>query len=132
MTENHNGIFHVHSSRGVEKVTRRSCTCLFFSSMRLPCRHIFAVRQAAGENMYDKSLCDIRWTNDFFKNNQCIFSISFRIFILHFECHIKCHKRSPFNRKNTRYPEAFPQWCSPKEVLYKFEANLQENTHNEK
>ena len=79
MTENHNGIFHVRSSRGVEKVTRRSCTCLFFSSMRLPCRHIFAVRQAAGENMYDKSLCDIRWTSDFFKNNQCIFSKSFTV-----------------------------------------------------
>ena len=47
--------------------------------MRLPCRHIFAVRQAAGENMYDKSLCDIRWTSDFFKNNQCIFSKSFTV-----------------------------------------------------
>ena len=79
MTENHNGIFHVHSSRGVEKVARDTCTCLFFSSMRLPCRHIFATRQATGESMYDKSLCDIRWTNDFFKKNQRIFSKSFTI-----------------------------------------------------
>ena len=47
--------------------------------MGLPCRHIFAVRQAASENMYDESLRDIRWTNDFFKNNQLIFSKSFTV-----------------------------------------------------
>ena len=79
MTENRNGVFHVHSSRGVEKVSNNSCTCLFFSCMRLPCRHIFAVRQTTSENMYDESLCDIRWTNDFFKNNQRIFSKSFTV-----------------------------------------------------
>ena len=60
MTENRNGVFRVHSSRSVEKVSRNSCTCLFCSSMRFPCRHIFAVRQAANENMYDESLRDIR------------------------------------------------------------------------
>ena len=37
------------------------------------------MRQDAGENMYDESLCDIRWTNDFFKNNQPIFSKSFTV-----------------------------------------------------
>ena len=79
MTEDYKGAFDVHSSRGVEKVSRNSCTCLFFSTMRLPCRHIIAVRQAAGENMYDESLCDIRWTNDFFKNNERIFSKSFTV-----------------------------------------------------
>ena len=68
ITENHNGIFHVHSSRGVEKVSKDNCTCFFFSSMRLSCRHMFAVRQVAGENIYDESLRDIRWTNDFFKS----------------------------------------------------------------
>ena len=47
--------------------------------MRLPCRHISAVRQTTSENMYDESLCDIRWTNDFFKNNQRIFSKSFTV-----------------------------------------------------
>ena len=79
MTENCKGVFHVHSSRGVEKVSRNRCTCLFFSTVRLPCRHIFTVRQAAGENMYNELFCDIRWTNDFFKNNERIFSKSFTV-----------------------------------------------------
>ena len=79
MTENRNGVFHVRSSRGIEKVSRNSCTFLFFSSVRLPGSHKFAARQAATENMYDESLRDIRWTNDFFKNNQRIFSKSFTV-----------------------------------------------------
>ena len=56
----------VNSSRGIEKVSKNSCPCSFYSSMRVPCRHIFAVRTVEKENFFNESLCDFRWTNKFF------------------------------------------------------------------
>ncbi|KAL5236993.1 hypothetical protein ACI65C_004403 [Semiaphis heraclei] len=49
----------------LEKTTENNCTCLFYNSMRLPCRHIFNLRK--------KHLCDERWTRNFYYQNQRVF-----------------------------------------------------------
>ena len=67
------GFYDVHSSRGIEKVSKNSCTCSFYSSMRLPCRHIFAVRTVEKEKLFSESLCDFRWTNKFYKSHHRVF-----------------------------------------------------------
>ena len=41
--------------------------------MRLPCRHIFAVRDEAGINLFEATLCDERWTTKYYKESQRIF-----------------------------------------------------------
>jgi len=57
----------------LEKTTKNNCTCLFFNSMRLPCRHIFNLRKKQSLSLYDNSLCDERWTRNFYYQNQRVF-----------------------------------------------------------
>jgi len=40
--------------------------------MKLPCRHIFALRKHVGMDLFDPSLCDRRWTIDYYKSKQKI------------------------------------------------------------
>ena len=42
------------------------CTCLFFSRMALPCKHIFKVRELVGLSAFDEALVHKRWTMDFY------------------------------------------------------------------
>ena len=57
------GVYLAHTSDGNIKASSLKCTCCFFQSMMLPCRHIFHVRTNLGLSLYDKSLCANRWTN---------------------------------------------------------------------
>ena len=66
--------FFADASDGRIQVTSSSCSCCFFRSMRLPCRHIFHVRQKLGLSLYDKNLCDERWTNSYFRSNHKLIS----------------------------------------------------------
>lgn len=52
--------YDIHPSQGIEKVSKSNCTCLFYSSMRLPCRKIFAVRTVQKESLFSESLWDFR------------------------------------------------------------------------
>ena len=40
-----NGMYLVKTSEGMKKVSLEDCECVFWSSMQLPCRHIFALRK---------------------------------------------------------------------------------------
>lgn len=53
ITKDIDGFYDVCSSRRIEKVSKNSCTCSFYSSMRLPCRHIFAVRKVEKEKLFN-------------------------------------------------------------------------------
>lgn len=44
--------------RGILKVSVDSCTCLTFQNLKLPCRHIFALREHFQISIYSESLCD--------------------------------------------------------------------------
>ena len=48
---------------GVEgvTVTQSTCSCLFYSSNQLPCRHILAVRKSTGLPLADLSIIHSRW-----------------------------------------------------------------------
>ena len=52
----------VLSPEGPLFVTDSSCSCVFHSSHRLPCCHIFAHRQMSGKSSFDATLADKRWT----------------------------------------------------------------------
>ena len=41
--------------------------------MKLPCRHIFALREHVGMDFFDPSLCDRRCTIDYYESKQRIF-----------------------------------------------------------
>lgn len=43
------------------EVTERNCTCEFFKTMRLPCKHIMALRSHNGHNQFEPALCHPRW-----------------------------------------------------------------------
>ena len=36
--------------------------------MKLPCRHIFALRRKNGVSLYDKNICAVRWTNSYYRS----------------------------------------------------------------
>ncbi|CAG5075431.1 Protein of unknown function, partial [Cotesia congregata] len=59
---------------GIISTTSSSCDCLERTSMILPCRHIFMVRKIENKNLFEESLCDKRWTSDYYYNTQRVFS----------------------------------------------------------
>ena len=60
--------FIVNASSGKLKVTCETCACTFWTSMRLPCRHMFAVREKCGLSLFDLSLASVRWTNAYMRD----------------------------------------------------------------
>ena len=63
----------ISTSEGAIDVCCSSCECLSWKSMKLPCRHIFALRKHLGMDLFDSSLCDRRWSIDYYKSKQRIF-----------------------------------------------------------
>lgn len=47
-------------------VSKDSCSCMFFKTMNLPCKHIFKVLAMTGCEMFVPSLCSIRWTKNYY------------------------------------------------------------------
>ncbi|XP_048472822.1 uncharacterized protein LOC109924684 [Rhincodon typus] len=39
-----------------------SCQCAFRTAMKLPCRHLLALRRLRGHGLFDPALCSARWT----------------------------------------------------------------------
>ena len=63
------GTYSTTTSDGKIQVSSLKCTCCFFLSMRLPCRHIFHVRHNLGLSLFDRNLCDERWTSMYYRSN---------------------------------------------------------------
>lgn len=47
-------------------VTKESCTCHFFTAMKLPCKHIFKFLEESVLHLYVPTLCCVRWTKDYY------------------------------------------------------------------
>lgn len=62
-----------NNTTSLGNTTISSCSCSFFLSMRLPCRHIFHKRREENVSLYCKELCDIRWTRNYYLNHQSVF-----------------------------------------------------------
>ena len=61
--EKDNGVqCEVTSSNGQLNVTVDSCQCTFWTSMHLPCRHMFAVHEHRQVPLFSSSGMDARWT----------------------------------------------------------------------
>ena len=55
----------VNSSVGALSVTPESCQCRFFMTMKLPCKHIFAVREQTGLPLFSSSVIAERWKTSY-------------------------------------------------------------------
>ena len=64
------GQFHATSSEGRINVSPLNCECTSWRSMR---RHIFAARMKLEIDMFEPTLCDKRWSSDYYKERQRIF-----------------------------------------------------------
>ena len=71
-----NDRYVVETSEGERTVSITKCACTFFTSICLPCRHIFALRARLGKPLYDPTICDQRWTSSYYRSTQQIFSNS--------------------------------------------------------
>ena len=67
-------VYILNTSEGAIEVTTDRCTCYTFTSMKIPCRHIFALRKELGEALYSPKLCDKRWTKKHYSNCHRIFN----------------------------------------------------------
>jgi len=54
--------------------TSSTCTCSFQTSLQLPCRHIFVVRESEGLPLFCKELCAERWTKTYYRQHQRMFA----------------------------------------------------------
>ena len=71
-----NDSYTVKTSQGEVQVSELKCACIFFQSMLLPCRHIFALRKMLKKPLFDPALCDNRWTFAYYRSTQRLFSSS--------------------------------------------------------
>ena len=65
--------YEINTSDVVLNCSINVCDCNFYTSMKLPCEHIFAVRKMCGIDLYDESLCDMRWAASYYHKRQRIF-----------------------------------------------------------
>ena len=65
--------FEINTSDFVLKFSLNVCGCNFYTSMKLPCQHIFAATKMSDIDLFDESLCDMRWTASYYHRRQRIF-----------------------------------------------------------
>ena len=58
--------YTIDTSKGTLTVSPENCHCDFASSMKLPCRHILSLRKQLNFPQYAESLCDKRWTKEYY------------------------------------------------------------------
>lgn len=51
-----------------------NCTCTFFCSMGLPCRHLFSFFSYNESDLFNNELCLTRWTRIYYGNNKPTFN----------------------------------------------------------
>lgn len=66
-------VYCAASSEGHIEVSASNCECTSWKSMKLPCRHILAVRLRVGKELFEEALCDPRWSSGYYKEKQRIF-----------------------------------------------------------
>ena len=51
------------------------CSCHYFESVKLPCRHLLAARSACGLDLFSPELCGERWTINYLKQGHRLFNV---------------------------------------------------------
>ncbi|KAL5237152.1 hypothetical protein ACI65C_004562 [Semiaphis heraclei] len=67
------GLSCTNKTKILEGTSLTSCSCAFYNSMKLPCKHIFNKRRATNHSLYDEDICDKRWTRNYYYKSQVIF-----------------------------------------------------------
>ena len=58
----------VQSSLGTREVTATDCKCSFFTTMRIPCKHILVIRQFNNLDTFCPELVKIRWKAQYYNS----------------------------------------------------------------
>lgn len=69
----------VFQSQSGYTVTTDCCSCSFFKTMILPCRHIFKLLKNEKLNMFKPTLCSNRWTKQYYQQSHPALSAYDRI-----------------------------------------------------
>jgi zinc finger SWIM domain-containing protein 3 len=67
-----NETVEIITSATTVKTSHFSCECSFWTAMNLPCRHIIALRKAAGVSMFDANLIATRCKMDYYRSKHCV------------------------------------------------------------
>ena len=67
-------MYTVETKHGLKTVSTQGCGCVFRQSMKLPCRHILALRKNLKKPLFDAECCDKRWTSQYYRQTQRLFS----------------------------------------------------------
>lgn len=62
------------STQGSLEVTKDSCECMFWETMKIMCRHMLKFRIDSGLPLYDENLCLEKWTKSYYFNNNAFFN----------------------------------------------------------
>ncbi|KAF6213188.1 hypothetical protein GE061_010904 [Apolygus lucorum] len=68
--ETEEGSFIVQEDTNCFSVGQDFCQCIDWSSMMLPCRHIISVRDYLGLGFFQESLCNFRWSKEYYLDNR--------------------------------------------------------------
>ncbi|CAG5090645.1 Protein of unknown function [Cotesia congregata] len=58
---------YIHSKAEIIMITVNTCQCKFHRSLKLPCKHILALREKCNLSLFSESLCNDRWTKTYYK-----------------------------------------------------------------
>ncbi|VDI16268.1 Hypothetical predicted protein [Mytilus galloprovincialis] len=73
-TEEDTGILYYEDSYGKIALNDKKCSCIFNRSMSLPCEHILVTRLFLGLDLFDASLCSMRWTLSYYRQKMRLLS----------------------------------------------------------
>ena len=62
----------VETSSGHRTVDESGCSCTFFTHMRFPCCHMFAIKRFKDENLFMPEITAQRWTIEYYKSHRYI------------------------------------------------------------
>lgn len=101
-------VFTFKSSSG-NTTTTTNCTCSFWNAMRLPCRHVFAVRQTLSMSLFDATLFLNRGSKDYYYAHQRAFLCQENSTTEHSISEQAARPRRPMS-EHEKYKELFPTW----------------------
>ena len=85
-------------------VTLTACKCSFNIVMRIPCRHILALRSRLKLSLFDITSCHIRWTKEFYLSGHRISTQTTQDWSS--DILIKETRSSPITSSHQKYREA--------------------------
>ncbi|CAC5419274.1 unnamed protein product [Mytilus coruscus] len=71
-TEEDTGILYYEDSYGKIVLNDKKCSCIFNRSMSLPCEHILVTRLFLGLDLFDASVCSMRWTLSYYRQKMSL------------------------------------------------------------